>query len=88
MAQVEYSIKNRDKLLSDLAALLCKGKDHGGRLLHMFPLVNLKVTLYRGKRKLYEILGAEVALQYLMEDIYWSEDASWADADRLTVEVY
>jgi len=81
-------IKHREALLAELVYQLETGKDHGGRYFHEIPLVNLKVSLYEGKDKICDILGAMVALRYLVEDIYTDSEYDWSEATRLDVSVY
>jgi hypothetical protein len=86
-----FSIVNRDSLLSDLARKLMELSEYKPMSKRTGPeprLGNLKVSFYSGDELLYEILGAGIALHYLVEDIYYNEEADWSKADRLTVDGY
>lgn len=85
-------IQNRDSLLADLGRLLMQGTDPGTfppRELHRIPLVNLAVELYDNEgERVARFLGAQVAIHYLVGDIYTDGEADWSDAATVKVAGY
>ena len=69
-------IKNKDKLLQDIADGL---KDQGRH-----QLANLEVVFYVEEAS-YSFPVA-VAIDNIVNDIYWDERGNWSDADRAEVQ--
>jgi len=83
------SLLHRDSLLSQFASeLKFLEKSALERRRPPAPLINLKVTLFHDKVELYEFLGATEALHQLVEGLWWSEEADWSEANRLTINPY
>lgn len=88
MDKLAWNLVHRESLLQQLADAL---KQHENRKPGASAprVTDLKVTIFVGKRKKVEIFGLALALDYLVNDIYWDdENGDWSHADRLTVETY
>lgn len=77
-------IKNRDKLLLDMAygldEFVRSAAKRGGRADISF----VDVTLYEGPDDVFTSNFA-TAFRFLMDDTYWDETSNWAMADRAEV---
>lgn len=77
---MEQRLKNRDKLLSDLARQLeLLYKTNKGRT--VLGCVEVRLTASTGT---YEF-GLPYALTVLAEDLFYDERGDWSDADKLDV---
>lgn len=75
-----WNLAHRDNLLWQLAHELKKHTTVG--------LTYLKVTFFVDDIEIIQIYGAHVALDWIVNDIYFNEEANWSQANRLTVETY
>ena len=73
-------LKNRDRLLCDIAAQLGK--------VERVALVHVRVRLFGGDEMVKEYLGLAVAIAQLAEGLYWDDEGDWRNADRVVVDTY
>lgn len=74
-----YHIKNREKLLSDIAWYI-KNIDPDAKI------GSICVTLFDNGIRVFEA-DLMTALRYVIEDIYWDQQGDWSNADDAQVRI-
>lgn len=85
-----YDLKHRDKLLADIAEQL------SNHVLVRASVAHIRVRLYHvplyggleNSPPVKEFLGLHIALDAIINDIYWDEEGNWADANRAALDTY
>lgn len=72
------NIKNKDKLLQDIA--------DGLKANERYSLSNLEVAFFVGQTAYTLTVGH--AIDFIVNDIYWDERGNWAKADRAEVRIF
>jgi hypothetical protein len=74
---MEYNLKHRDDLLSDIATGLGEGSADS-RLSNIYVVFHCGADSYR--------FSLESALDQIANDLYWDDRGNWSEATTATVE--
>jgi hypothetical protein len=75
-----FNLKNREKLLADLAS--------GLRMVAGSKITGVRVRLLHKGAVIKEYLGFDLALDEVVNDVYWDAEGNWSEADGVAVDTY
>jgi hypothetical protein len=79
----KWDLVHREDLLWQLAQEIKRLEDERAHT----ELCHLKVRFFKDDEEITRIYSIAIALDWIVNDIYYNEKANWSEANKLTVEL-